>query len=250
MSRSEARDTDVARQDAGSGAPDAARHDVPDIVNILLEHTVTLLPVAAAGVMLDDGDGPMRLVASSGDEQLTRLLDLQSTGGPGLLAFASRQDVLVPDLAQLRERWPRFVEAALARGVQAAHAFPLGSHAGTLGSLTVLLRSAHHLDLRDRMTAGALTDLAAMAITNHDAAAHQDELTHQLQGALDSRVLIEQAKGVLAAQQGVGVDAAFDLLRNAARASHRSLTDLAQDVVEGRVTPARWRQPGPGRPST
>lgn len=213
-----------------------------EVVPLLLFHCLALLPVEAAAVLLSDRDEPLRVFTASAEEtRFLELLELQNEGGPAQVAYATRQPVLVTDLPAMADRWPAFVEVAACQGIRSAFSFPLRVHERTIGVLSLFARETTALDAEQVRMAEVLATMSTIGILNHRSADEQDALTRQLQHALESRVIIEQAKGVLAAQQGVDLGTAFDQLRSAARAARRPLPELAAEVVAGRVPPSALR---------
>jgi GAF domain-containing protein len=144
--------------------------------------------------------------------------------------------VLVPDLSAAAGRWPRFVPVASEAGFRAAHALPLRLRASTLGALNLFRAETGKLSRPDVTTAQALADIATIAILQHQAASESRAVTEQLRSALDSRIAIEQAKGVVAESAGVDMVEAFARLRGYARSNQRLLAEVAQDVVDGKLS--------------
>lgn len=207
-----------------------------EVVTLLLSHCLALLPVDAAAVLLTDRAGPLRVLAATTEEaRLLELLELQDDGGPAQAAHATRQPVLVPDLPLMADRWRVFVGEAVQRGVRSAYAFPMTVHHRSIGALSLFAYEPTELAPEHLRIAEVLATMSTIGIVNQRTADQQDELARQLQRALESRVVIEQAKGVIAAQQGIDLAAAFDRLRTAARSSGRPLPQLAADVVSGRL---------------
>lgn len=211
-------------------------YDVADLLYRLVEHTVQLLDAAEAGLLLSDQRGGLHVMASTDEKtKLLELLQLQADEGPCLECYRSGQAVAVDDLAGAVERWPTFTPVALAQGYLAVHTFPMRLRETTIGALNLFSAHAGALPADDRHVAQALADIATIGLLQERAIHHNDELVAQLEGALASRVVIEQAKGVLAEQGGLDMDAAFRVLRAQARNGNRRLADVARDVVDGRV---------------
>ncbi len=208
--------------------------DVVDLLTRLAVDCARVLDVAAAGVVLADAQGVMHVVAATSESSRSlELFQLQRDEGPCLDCYAGGQPVSVPDLAAETERWPQFTAAAHAGGFESAHALPLRLRDEVLGALGLFGAHAGALDEDDLALAQALAHVATIAILQHRAAASTGALTAQLQTALNSRVVLEQAKGVLAERGGLDMDEAFARLRDFARHHNRRLTDVAHAVVTG-----------------
>lgn len=212
--------------------------DVADLLQRLVEHSVDLLQVDAAGLLLSDQRGRLELMASSTEaSRLLEIFQLQSEEGPCLDCFQTGKQVVVPDLQVEAARWPRFSEAAEAQGYRAVHAIPLRLRDDVLGAMNLFNTGPRSLTAGDLEVAQALADISAIAILQERALHHREMLVEQLQGALNSRVVIEQAKGLLAAAETVDMDQAFNMLRSLARNTNTRLADVARAMVEGRILP-------------
>jgi GAF domain-containing protein len=213
--------------------------DVIEVLQLLVDHCVTALDVEAAGVLLADHADMLRIVVTSSEEaRLLELYQLQSGEGPCVDAYRSATPVSVPDLTMADGRWPRFAPAAREVGYRGVLALPMKQRHEAIGGLNLFFTDQHppladeHLPL-----AQALGDVATVAITHGRLANRSQELTQQLQTALNSRVVIEQAKGLVAGRLGVELEHAFELLRSRARSTNRRLTELAHDITAGKVDP-------------
>ena len=206
-----------------------------DLVEFLRTVTVRaaeLTDVAAVGLLLADGHGQLQFMAAS-DEQ-TRLLELfqlQQHQGPCLEAFTTGIPVVNADLRQASPRWPAFAPHAARLGFRSVHAIPLRLRHRVIGALNLFGTDAGGLDPGEVAVVQALADLATIGLLQEQAIHRAEVLTEQLQGALNSRVVIEQAKGALARAHGIDVDAAFTLLRSYARNHNRKLVDVAHAVL-------------------
>ncbi|MEB3369701.1 GAF and ANTAR domain-containing protein [Saccharopolyspora mangrovi] len=207
-------------------------YDVVDLTHRLASHCVDLLPVSAAGLMLIDERGDLRLLASSNEQaRMLELFQLETDQrGPCLEAFHTGSPVLVDDLESNGRRWPAFAFEARRQGIRAVHALPLRLRDETVGALSLFSIEATSLSEDDQKLGQALADVATIGILQQRALARSETVIEQLQGALNSRVTIEQAKGVLAERGGIDVDAAFVLLRDYARDHRVRLSDLARTV--------------------
>jgi transcriptional regulator with GAF, ATPase, and Fis domain len=230
--------------------------DVIDFLHVLTDRSVQLLDVSAAGLLLADPRGELRVVAASSEAaRLLELFQLQSDQGPCLDCFRSGQPVQAVDLAAESRRWPRFAPAARDAGFAAVQALPMRLREQVIGALNLFRADAGALAPADVRVGQALADVATISLLHERSMRHSDTLNEQLQTALNSRVIIEQAKGKLAERLGVDMDEAFTLLRDRARTSNRRLSDLAQAFVDGTEAltgpaPSRSRQrvPGDGKP--
>ncbi len=213
-------------------------YDVVDLLHLLVDACVNLLGVTAAGLLLDDQRGNLAVVASSNEEtRLLEVLQLQSDAGPCLDCVRSGVPVSVDDLEVEQNRWPVFAEAAMSAGFRSVAAVPLRLRTETIGALNMFHGAPHPVPLNDRRLAQALADVATIGILQRRSSHRSAMMAEQLQHALNSRVVIEQAKGVLAERNGVGMDAAFTALRRYARNHNRKLSELAMDVVRGEIDP-------------
>lgn len=208
-----------------------ADFDVIEFLHTVARHAAEI-GGASAGLILSGQDGTLHHVgASSEDARLLELFQLQNDEGPCLISFRTGRPVLVPDLSETDERWPRFADRAVAAGFAAVYAFPMRLRDQVIGGLNVFRTERRDLDDGDARLLQALADLATISLIQEQAITRADVLTEQLQAALNSRIVIEQAKGAVARTFDVGVDEAFGLLRDHARSSRRRLTEVAHDVV-------------------
>jgi GAF domain-containing protein len=213
--------------------------DIVDLLVLVAERCVELLDASAAGLLLADGRGVLHLMAATSEQTETvELFQIQNDEGPCLECFRSGVPVLVPDLAGESDRWPRFVPVATQAGFRAAHALPLRLRTATLGALNLFRAEPGRLSRPDVTTAQALADIATIAILQHQATSESRAVTEQLRSALDSRIAIEQAKGVIAERAGVDMAEAFARLRTYARANQRLLAEVAQEIVDGKLSTA------------
>jgi hypothetical protein len=214
--------------------------DIIEFLDRLAARCSELLGVSACGILLADHHGALNLVAASSEEaRLVELSQVQNLEGPCMDAFSTGRPVQVPDLRDTRVRWPRFTTAAVGAGYLSVQALPMRLRSTVLGAVNLFSRSTGQLDT-DTITLGqALADAATIGIVHQRALARQEVVTEQLQTALNSRILIEQAKGFLSHSIEIGVDEAFALMRSYARANNRRLTDVADDIVQARLTLTR-----------
>jgi GAF domain-containing protein len=204
--------------------------DLVDFLGMLAEATVELLSVDAAGLMLADDHGVLHVMASSDDQaELLELSELQQDQGPCLDCFRTGQPVIDADIS----RWPEFAATAGAGGYLSAHALPLRLRGQVIGVMNLFRCDVAPLDPDEAALGQALADMATIGLLHEREMRGYIELTAQLEHALDSRVVIEQAKGMLAERTGSTLSAAFTALRSHARGTGQGLTAVAQGVVDG-----------------
>lgn len=207
--------------------------DVIDFLHGLTERCVELLGVDAVGLMLTDERDTLQVVAASTEKtRLLELFQLQTDQGPCLDCFRSGEALSVADLATV-DRWPRFTAAASEVGFASVHAIPMRLRSEVIGALNLFHSEPGVLDDERQRVGQALADVATIGLLQYRAIQHRDSVTEQLQTALNSRVLIEQAKGALAERLGLEVDEAFTLLRREARSRNRRLSEFAKALLEG-----------------
>jgi GAF domain-containing protein len=233
------RETRLAAAFVGLADTLVADFDVVSLLQDLVEECVALLEVDAAGLLLADGRGGLRVLASTSEEtRLLELFQLQVEQGPCLECISTGAPVLVPDVTADGGRWPKFAAEAGQRGFASVHAVPMRLRQQVLGALNLFHASPGPLSEQDLRAAQALADVATIGILQQRTIARGKVVAEQLQTALNSRVVIEQAKGVLAATGGIGMDAAFRQLRGYARNRNLPLTETARNVATGRLAAA------------
>jgi GAF domain-containing protein len=214
-----------------------AGFDAMDFLHTLSERSVELLSADAAGVILGDQRGQLRVVASTSHRsQLIELFELQSSAGPCVDCFRTGRPVANVDLSTTRTRWPRFTEAAVGAGFRSAHALPLRLRDNVIGAMTLFCADTTSLTADDLELGQALADVATIGLLQERAVRESELVAEQLQTALHSRVVIEQAKGIVSARAHVDVDDAFTLMRTVSRRTQRPLRDLAAAVIDGSLT--------------
>jgi GAF domain-containing protein len=208
--------------------------DVVELLTLLADRCVEVFDVAAAGLMLVSPGGDLRVVASSSEEmRLLELFELQSQEGPCPDCFRSGQPALNLKLATDDGRWPQFGPMALEAGFRSVSALPMRLRGAIIGVLNLFRDHEGPLEEADVVAAQALGDVATIAILQHRAALQADIVNEQLNHALQSRLIIEQAKGILAERDGVDMQHAFQWLRTYARNRNLRLVDVAQSVIDG-----------------
>jgi GAF domain-containing protein len=207
--------------------------DVIDLLDALVHRCVQVLDAAAAGLLLADPQGRLHVMAASTEQiHLIELFQLQNDEGPCLEAYRTGQRVANDDLEAAMDRWPRFAAAAREAGYGSVQALPLRLRSTTVGALNLFHTEPAASATTDLMLAQALADVATIGLLQARALNRDTLLAEQLQGALNSRVILEQAKGVVAEQRSVDPAEAFVLLRDHARAHHLRLSDYARAVVD------------------
>lgn len=207
--------------------------DLIDFLHVLTERCVQVLGVSAAGLLLTDGQDALQVVAASSERtRLLELFQLQADEGPCLDCFRTGQPVSAADPASMN-RWPRFAEAATEVGFTSVHALPMRLRTEVIGALNLFDMASGAVESETLRIGQALADVATIGLIQQRTIRRSDALVEQLQTALNSRVLIEQAKGVLAERLQLDVGAAFAMLRGEARTRNRRLSDFAQSIVDG-----------------
>lgn len=210
--------------------------DLTDFFHTLASTCVDVLDATAAGILLVGPSGTLQVVASSEERmRLLELFELQNEQGPCTDCYRSGQPVHEPDL-RLTQRWPMFTARALEEGFASVDAIPLRLRDTHLGALNLFNEAPGGLSDHDRKTAQALADVAAIGLLQERAARESQLLTEQLQHALNGRVTIEQAKGILAEQGELSVGDAFARLRDHARATSTTTDKVAEQVIRRELT--------------
>ena len=235
-------------------------YDIIDLLDRLAGYSVALLAADSAGILLGDDQRRLRVVASTDERtEWMELLQLEADEGPCVDCYRTGAPVAVTDLADATARWPRFVAALSRRGVSGSvHALPLRLRGRPIGTLNLFHQSTGVLPAADLAVGQALADVATIGILSERAISRGEVLSEQLQAALNSRVVIEQAKGVLAERGRLNMEAAFDRLRHHARHHNLRLSDVARQVVgtdlatqilaERQASKRTVAQPAPGGP--
>lgn len=214
-----------------------ADFDVVALLHWLVEQCAEILDTQAGGLMLVDPAGQLQLVASTSEEaNLVEIFQLAAGDGPCLDCFRTGSAVTVGDIATEAHRWPAFSREALKNGFKSVHATPLRLRGQTIGTMNLFSQHIGALADEDIAVAQALADVATIGILQERSIRAAQQLSEQLQHALDSRVLIEQAKGVIAATLKTTMPNAFALMRRYARDRNLPLRQVAEDVVARRLT--------------
>ena len=208
--------------------------DLIDFLHSLADNAVDISGASSAGMLLADYHGELHYMAASSEgARHLELFQLQHSEGPCLVCYHTCEPVIITDLSESENRWPEFAPRAMAAGIHSVHAFPMRLRDQVIGALNVFGEEPLPLEPTDIKIVQAMADVATIAILQERAIASAELLTEQLQGALNSRIVIEQAKGLLAREHRVSVDEAFQALRKHARENQLRLADLAHDVVQG-----------------
>jgi transcriptional regulator with GAF, ATPase, and Fis domain len=224
-----------------------ADFDVIDFLHILTDRSVALLAASAAGVLLADPRGELRVAAASSEAAgLIELFQIQDDQGPCLDCFRTGQPVTAADLAGPDQQWPQFAAAAAQAGFRAVEALPMRLRDQVIGALNLFRAGPGPLSPADLRIGQALADVATIGLLQERNVRRGETVAEQLQAALNSRVVIEQAKGKLAERLSIGMDEAFGRLRVNARNSNQRLTDVARNLVDSATAdfppPAREQQ--------
>ncbi|HEY9294269.1 MAG TPA: GAF and ANTAR domain-containing protein [Microlunatus sp.] len=212
--------------------------DVVELLDDLVASCVDLLDATAAGLMLSDQQGTLRVMAASSEEtRLLELFELQNKQGPCLDCFRTGEAIVAVTEDEQAARWPTFAPLLRKNAFGAVYAIPLRLRTETIGALNLFGRPGGPLPADEVQIGQAMADVATIAVLQHRAIEAGERLTAQLQTALNSRIAIEQAKGVLAQHAGIDMDEAFKALRNHARGSNLRLSDVATAIATGRLDP-------------
>jgi GAF domain-containing protein len=214
-----------------------ADFDVFDLLHTLVHESVSILDAAAAGLVLVDPTGELRVMASTSEEsQLMETLQLEAGAGPCVDCFRTGAVVAVDDIAAQGSRWPMFQSSALLQGFRSLHAVPMRLRRRTIGALNLFGDQPGPLTSEDASIAQAFADVATITLLQERAARENALINDQLRRALNSRILIEQAKGVIAHTSHVDMNTAFGRLRDYARSHNQTIYDTAEKVINLRIT--------------
>ena len=225
-------------------------YDVVEFLHRLAERCVALVTVSEAGIMLADADDGLRYVASSSERMhLIELFELQHDEGPCVDAYRTGVAVLSDMTEEATTRWPRFAPHAREVGFQSVSALPMRLRTQVIGALNLFSTTSEPLSPEDQQVAQALADIATIGILQQRALSDKHVVTSQLEAALASRVLIEQAKGRVAERNHVSIDDAFTLLRGYARSHSRLLRQTAEDILDGTLGAEALTEPTRSQPA-
>lgn len=222
--------------------------DLIEFLHMVTSRAADLAGASAAGLLLADARGRLQFMAASDERtELLELFQVQTLEGPCQDCFSRGVAVVNADLRTAYARWPQFAPHAVAIGFRSVHAFPLRLRREVIGALNLFSTDVGAIDDADARTVQALADVATIGILQERAVRRGEVLSEQLQGALNSRVVVEQAKGVIAQGQGCTVDEAFDLLRSHCRSNGLRLSDVARAIVSAPSDIPALTTRGPGR---
>lgn len=208
-------------------------YDLLSFLDLLLERSMAVIDAGAGGVLLSDGADTLKPLASSDEAaRLLELFELQSLEGPCIDSFRRKEQVVVDDLSR-SSRWPRFTPVALVGGYRSVLAIPMRLRGEAIGALNLFREQPGPIDRADIAAAQAFADIATIGILQQRAVSDARQLAGHLQTALDSRVVLEQAKGIMAEHARLDVGDAYQVLRWYARNHNRRLRDVAAGVVNG-----------------
>lgn len=219
-------------------------YDVIAMLSDLVEQCLAVLPVTAAGIMIAANEGDLRLMASSSHAmRVLELIEIQARQGPCLDCYTTGQAIVNQDLHTSDTRWPTFAPAARHAGFVTAHALPMRIWGRPMGALNLLGTQPDGLDPAATQAAQALADIAAIAVIQNPTGIKATLLSDQLHHAINGRVLIEQAKGIVAERANLDMSQAFDRLRDHARNHYIRLVTLARDIADGNTRVDTLDQP-------
>jgi transcriptional regulator with GAF, ATPase, and Fis domain len=207
--------------------------DLVEFLHLVTRHATSLVDVAAAGILLADQGGHLQVMAASDEKaKLLELFQLQAQEGPCLDSFRRGSPVLRPDLADAQALWPLFAPRAVSEGYRSVYAFPLRLRSEVLGALNLFGTQPATIAPADIQIVQAVADVATIGLLQERTIRRGEILTEQLQAALNTRIVIEQAKGAIAQSRGISVDDAFELLRTYARRHRLRLADVALTALQ------------------
>jgi GAF domain-containing protein len=206
--------------------------DLVEFLQMVTTRASELVGSAAAGLLLADPQGRLQFMAASDERtELLELFQVQSHEGPCQDCFRVGAPVVNADLREAADRWPLFAPRAVAAGFRSVHAFPMRLRREVIGALNMFGTDVGRMDPDDVRTVQALADVATIGLLQERAVQKGVVLSEQLQGALNSRVIIEQAKGAIAQMRSCTVDEAFTILRDYCRNNHLQLSAVAHQVI-------------------
>jgi len=208
-------------------------YDMIELLDTLVGTCVDILDVDAGGLLLADADGDLQVLASTSEQaDFVEVMQLNAGQGPCVECFTRGVPVSIADISVPSDEWPEFRDAALAQGFLAVHATPLRLRGNVLGAMNLFSKSVGVLNDQDQAIAQALADVATIGILQERSIRESHVVTAQLHRALESRVIIEQAKGVLAALGNLDMEQSFRLLRDYARSTNLTLHAVALGVTD------------------
>jgi GAF domain-containing protein len=211
--------------------------DVVDLLHTLVGECTTILDTDAGGLMLVDGSGRLQLMTSTSEAaDFVEVMQLNADSGPCIDCFASGRSVSVTDIAESPDEWSEFREAALGAGFHSAHATPLKLRGQVIGTMNLFATRTGALTARDAAVAQALSDVATIGILQERLVRESTIVAEQLHRALDTRILVEQAKGIISHALSLTIEESFTLLRSYARNNNLTIRSVAEGVSNRTVT--------------
>ncbi|QNN52108.1 GAF and ANTAR domain-containing protein [Nocardioides mesophilus] len=219
--------------------------DLIEFLQMLATHTSDLFDARAAGLLLADHRGKLQVMAASDERsEMIELFQVQAQEGPCQDCFTKGEAVINADLKDATDRWPNFAPRAVAAGYRSVHAFPLRLRTQTYGALNLFGTHTGQMDPADAKIVQALADIATIGMLQQRTIQRSDDLTEQLQGALNTRIVIEQAKGMIAQTHTITPDQAFEMLRAYCRKNNLPLSDVANRVISDPLSLDQLMNPG------
>jgi GAF domain-containing protein len=211
--------------------------DVVDLLHTLVEQCTHILDTTAGGLMLVDGDGQLQLMTSTSEAaDLVEVMQIAASDGPCIECFTTGAAVSVPDIESIDGKWPAFQKAARESGFRSAHATPLKLRDQVIGTMNLFGTKPQALSARDAAVAQALSDVATIGILQERLVREGNIVAEQLHSALDSRIVIEQAKGIISHSLSIDMDEAFGVLRAHARNNNLTIRFVAEEITNRRLS--------------
>jgi GAF domain-containing protein len=206
--------------------------DLIEFLQRVTTHTSDLVSARACGLLLADHHGRLQVMAASDERaEMLELFQAQAEEGPCQDCYTTGEPVTNTDLEQAYHRWPKFAPQAVAAGFKAVHAFPMRLRGHVIGAMNMFGDDTGEMSDSDIRVVQALADIATIGILQERAVARGELLTEQLQSALNSRIVVEQAKGALAQLHGGTPDEAFLRLRSYCRRHGLRLSAVAYQIT-------------------
>jgi len=213
-----------------------ADYDIIDLLQNLVDRSTALFDASASGIILGPDDEHLEVIVSSSEEsRLVGLMQIHAGQGPCVEAVTTGRVVSVIDPSEMSDRWPLFAAEAADSDYRSVHAIPLRLRGQTIGSLNLFRDHDGALNTEDAIAAQGLADVATISVLQERNIRDSTVIREQLQHALDSRVLIEQAKGVLSQLHHLDMDAAYRLLRHHSRSTQTPMSAVAAGIIDGSI---------------
>ncbi len=207
--------------------------DVVDLLHTLVEECTKILDTDQGGLMLVDSSGELQLMTSTSEEaDFVEVMQLNASSGPCIECFTTGKAVSVADISAGGSRWPEFQKAAIQGGFKSAHATPMRLRGQVIGTMNLFSTTLGQLNERDIALAQALTDVATIALLQERIVSDARVVPDQLHRALDTRILIEQAKGMISHTFAIPMDSAFDVIRTYARNNGLAIRTVAERISQ------------------